>query len=194
MSYIIFPKLRTRLSIFALPALALMLWLEGASAFIILLASAILHEIGHILAIGFCGYRVRRIDVLPMGAIIVVPEGIPDFYEFVIAVSGPAVSVACGFLGLAIFLITNSVWALFFAFVNLILGFFNLMPITKLDGGKALLSLLRHKNIKNADRISACVSKIGFSLIVFLLTLCFVLSNCNLGVLILCLALALQLA
>lgn len=194
MSYIIFPKLRTRLSVFALPALALMLWLEGVGAFMILLASAFLHEIGHILAIGFCGYRVRRIDVLPMGALIVVPEGIPDFFEFIIAISGPAVSVVCGFLGLSVFLMTNSVWTLFFACVNLILGFFNLMPITKLDGGKAFLSLLRHRNIKNADRISACVSKIAFSLIIFLLSLCFVLSDCNLGVLILCLALALQLA
>ena len=128
-----------------------------------------------------------------MGALIVVPEGMPDFCEFIIALSGPAVSLVFGIVSVLGFYATASVEILFFGFICLVLSAFNLMPIKKLDGGKALLSLMRHRKIKNADRISACAHVISLLLVVFVLSLCYLLSSCNLGVLIISLALILQL-
>ncbi|MBR6563550.1 MAG: M50 family metallopeptidase [Clostridia bacterium] len=194
MTYLVFPRLRMRLSLLALPAAMVMLWLEGWQAFSIIALSALLHELGHIAAIYACGYRVRRVDVLPMGAIIALPEGIPDRIEAIIALSGPAASCLCGVVSLALFLLSRSPFALLGVVINLSLGLFNLLPVRKLDGGKALCCILRYKNIKSADRISACASYAALMIFVFVASLCVVLSGNNLGVLLLSAALILQLA
>lgn len=182
-----------RLSVLALPAATVMLWLEGWQAFSIMAVSALLHELGHIIAIYVCGYRVRRVDVLPMGALIVLPEGIPDRLEAIIALSGPAVSCLCGAVSFAVFAMNRSAFALLGVVINLSLGLFNLLPVRKLDGGKALCCILRHKNIKSADRISACASYAAFMIFIFVASLCVILSGNNLGVLLLSAALILQL-
>ena len=190
--FILFPRLRIRVSVFAVPILIVMVWIEGVLPFSVMLLSALAHEIGHISALYFLGYRVRRIDILPMGAVIVVPEGISDINECKIALSGPLVSLFCALICFCRFTMNASALSLFALLVNCVFGIINLLPIHKLDGGKALYCYLSHKQKKSAERICSAVS-VG-SKIVFI-TLCglsVVLSGFNVGVILLSFALVLQ--
>ena len=91
--FILFPRARVRVSAFALPVMLLLLWCEGAIPFLIIMLSALLHELGHLTAVFALGYKVRRVDILPLGALIVVPEGIPNRSNQKIALCGPLASL-----------------------------------------------------------------------------------------------------
>ncbi len=190
--FILFPKIRLRLSLFALPAFFLMLWLEGALPFTVMLLSALLHEFGHLCALKLLKYRFRRIDILPMGALIEVPEGISYRDEAIIAISGPLTSLFLSLVCAVFFLLTKDVYTLFGVVINALLGIFNLLPASKLDGGKALYCMLAHKN-KRAERICFAASAVSKAVFVFFAALCFVFSECNFGVALLAMALLMQL-
>lgn len=189
--YILFPRLRLRVSIFAIPSLILMLWLEGAIPFAVMLLSAAVHEFGHLAALRFLKYRPRRIDILPMGALIVVPEGIPDRDEVVIAVAGPLASLLAAFAASAVFALNGNAVALFAVLINLTLGIFNLLPVRKLDGGKALCCLVAHK--KSGELVCRAASAGAKIIFVAVAVLCVVSSEFNLGVIVLSSVLLLQL-
>ncbi len=192
--FLVLPRFRLRISVFAFPAMLVMLYIEGVVPFFIMLISALLHELGHLTVMRLMRHRPRRVDVLPMGALIVCPEGIPDRDEAIIAASGPTVSLLMSLASGAVFLSTRSVDALFPALVNFIFGFFNLLPVRKLDGGKALSCFLSGRvDDKKRDRIcriSDLVSKLIFALI---LALAVCMSGYNPGVFMLSLSLLLQL-
>ncbi len=190
--FLLFPRIRLRLSLLALPTLIVMLWTEGIAPFSVILASALWHECGHLLALKLLSYRVRRIDILPMGALIEVPEGIPYRDETVIAVSGPIASLSASAVCAALFFATKNVYALFGAAVNLVLGAFNLLPASKLDGGKALYCLLAHKR-KATEPVCSAASYAAKLIFVLFALLCFFVSDRNFGVALLAAALLLQL-
>jgi len=181
-----------RVSVFALPVLLVMLWLEGKLPFAIMIISAALHEIGHISALYYLGYRVRRIDVLPMGAVIVVPEGIPDYDEVKIALAGPLVSLLCAVLCVVWFIIAGSALSLFAVLINCVFSLINLLPIRKLDGGKALCCFLAHKQKKSAEQICSAVSLCAKLMFVGFCFTLILLSRFNLGVILLSFALLVQ--
>ncbi len=190
--FIVFPRLRLRVSVFALPIFLLMLWLEGAKPFILVLFSAFAHELGHLFAMRALGYNIRRLDVLPMGALIVCPEGIPYRYDGIIALAGPLVSLACALGFWICFFINSSEYALYGGVINLTLGLFNLMPIRKLDGGKALYCFLANKKAE-AEWFCSLASAFGFILFSFFLLCCIYVSGYNLGVILLSVTLVFQL-
>ena len=193
--YIVFPRFRIRISIFALPILMLMLWLEGVDAFLVIILSALAHELGHLLAMRVYGYRARRVDILPMGALIVVPEGIPYSQEVIIALGGPIASIVCAAASGMCFAVVETPLALLGILINLTLAIFNLLPITKLDGGKALTSLLQIKstNQKTAEHICFAASTLSKSLVIAFLIMFISASGYNLGVILLSATLVLQL-
>ncbi len=192
--FLVFPRFRMRISVFALPTLLLMLWLDGNTAFLILLFSAAAHELGHIAAMRMRGHRPRRIDVLPMGALIVCPEGMSDADESLTALSGPLVSLFCGLTASVWFAFSGSADALYTAVINSVLGVFNLMPIKKLDGGKALCCSLAARNIKKetAEHICSAASVISKCLFVGIALICISASDFNFGVILLFSALIFQ--
>ncbi len=194
--FILFPKLRMRISLFAIPSAILMLWLEGTVPFLILMLSAAFHELGHILAIYLCGFEIRRFDILPMGALLVCPEGIPYNKETIIALCGPLASIFAGGISLVLGLILQNPLWLFATVVNLVLGLFNLMPFKKLDGGKALFCGLMSKSElkqKKAEQICSAASIIAKILFLFLIFCFVVASQYNLGVVLLSASLLVQL-
>lgn len=160
--------------------------------FLIMLISATAHEAGHILAVRLLGYRVRRIDILPMGALIVVPEGIPDKSEAVIALAGPITSLALAVLSMAWFAVSGTADPLFAVLINLVFGTINLLPIQKLDGGKALYSLLAHKQKKTAGQICSAVSLCSKIIFVTICVLFAIFTQFNLGVILMSLSLICQ--
>jgi Zn-dependent protease len=134
-----------------------MTWLEGVEPFFVMLFSASLHEAGHIFMMRTLGYRVRRVDILPMGALIVCPEGIPDYDEMKIALAGPLVSLFLALVSSLWFLESKSAISLLTTLINLVFGAFNLLPVRKLDGGKALFCFLSGKT-KRAEKICSFMS------------------------------------
>ena len=190
--FLVFPKFRLRISVFALPLTILMLWCEGFLPFSMLIISAAIHEIGHISAMRWLGYYIRRIDILPMGALIVCPEGIPYGDEYKIALAGPLSSLSFALVASILFLLNGSTLWFFLLLVNLVLGLFNLMPIKKLDGGKALSCFLLSKE-KSTEPICSVLSVMFKCLFIVLLPFVTVFSQFNLGVTLLSLSLAFQL-
>lgn len=191
--FLVFPRVRLRVSVFALPSLLCMLWLEGALPFLMLIASAMLHESGHLLAMRSVGSVARRVDILPMGALIVCPEGLSYRDEAVIALSGPMFSLAASFIAFCIYALSKNVYLFFFGFINLFLAVFNLLPVKRSDGGKALFCLLMQRNIENADRICSFASIASRLTVLTLASVSIALSGYNLGVILLLFALLLQL-
>ncbi len=190
--FLVFPRARLRASVFAIPSMIVMLWLEGLLPFFILMLSALVHELGHIAAMRLLGYRARRIDILPMGALIVCPEGISYLHETVIALSGPIASLLTSAIAFCVYAVSREASSLFVAFVNLLLGVFNLMPIEKLDGGKALYCFLSHKNNESCRRISSAASYASKAVVIILVSFAVIVSGGNLGAIVLSAALLLQ--
>lgn len=190
--FIVFPRFRLRISLLALPIFICMLWLEGGLAFTVMLISALIHELGHLLAVRLLSYGVRRVDILPMGALIVLPEGIGYRDEAIIAASGPIASLLAAILFLFSFLIFRNAFLLFGAVMNALLGIFNLLPVKKLDGGKALCCYLLHKG-KEGTRICAFASLAAKGIFIFFAVFCFFASGRNLGVALISVSLLLQL-
>ncbi len=98
-----------------------------------LLACA-LHELGHMGAIYLCGGRVQRVTLTVVGAELALPISLSYFQEFCCALAGPAVNLllAWGCSG----------YAPLFGGLNLALACLNLLPLSLLDGGRALGCLL----------------------------------------------------
>ena len=181
--YILFPRLRLRVSAFALPGALLLLYCEGLLPFCILFLSCLLHEFGHLAALCICKCRYRRMDILPMGALIVCPEGMPYKKELAVALAGPAASALGCAAALAFFAAFGSVSALYAFAVGAVLCLFNLMPAKRLDGGKALLNyLLMHKEKDTAERICSAVSSVVFVLLFALAAAVYFALDGNAGV------------
>ena len=181
--YILFPRLRLRGSAFALPGALLLIYCEGLLPFCILFLSCLLHEFGHLAALCICKCRYRRMDILPMGALIVCPEGMPYKKELAVALAGPAASALGCAAALAFFAAFGSVSALYAFAVGAVLCLFNLMPAKRLDGGKALLNyLLMHKEKDTAERICSAVSSVVFVLLFALAAAVYFALDGNAGV------------
>lgn len=181
--YILFPRLRLRVSAFALPGALLLIYCEGLLPFCILFLSCLLHEFGHLAALCICKCRYRRMDILPMGALIVCPEGMPYKKELAVALAGPAASALGCAAALAFFAAFGSVPALYAFAVGAVLCLFNLMPAKRLDGGKALLNyLLMHKEKDTAERICSAVSSVVFVLLFVLAAAVYFALDGNAGV------------
>jgi len=142
----------------------------GLAAGLFLLVSITLHELGHSLTSMVFGCRVRDITLMIIGGCATL-ESMPRKYwqELLVAIAGPAVSLALGLLGLFVpvylhnaglisanlaNLMINSVGLL-----NLGLFGFNLLPAFPMDGGRILRSALQFRMTKL--RATWIASRIG---------------------------------
>lgn len=130
----------------------------GAGLFFMLLfASVLLHEFGHILTARHFGVRTPDVTLLPIGGVARL-ERIPEEprQELLIALAGSAVNFVIGGV-LALLLgglpahtdmevanLGRTFWT-HLAWVNLGLGLFNLLPAFPMDGGRALRAILSWK-------------------------------------------------
>lgn len=122
----------------------------GVTEALLLAISVIAHEFGHSLTARAFGYRTTDITISLLGgcaSLISLPR--KAWQELLTAIAGPLVSFilsAVGFAGL-IFLPTENVWLNFacwyLAWINLMLGAFNLLPGFPMDGGRIFRSVLR---------------------------------------------------
>ncbi len=123
-------------------------WLMGAITAVMLFVSVLLHELGHSVVAKHYGIPVPRITLFVFGGVSqIAEEPASAGNEFWIAVAGPAVSFALAALcwelePLVAFSSPLLALAEYLAFLNLVLGIFNLIPGFPLDGGRVLRAIV----------------------------------------------------
>ena len=167
--YAVFPRLKLRVNLFALPAFFLTLYLEGPLPTLLLLAAALLHEGGHFLALKASAVPVRRVDLNPMGAVILYDDSLCSLTASGwIAFAGAGANLTALLICLPWAL--KSPYLLFFALANGFLAFLNLLPWQALDGGKLLFSILcRRLPTEMAETTCRIVSRVTAMLLAALL-------------------------
>lgn len=151
-------------------------WIVGAITSLFFFASVLLHELAHsIVAIRY-GLTVHSITLFIFGGVSQINEEPPSAWsETVIAFVGPATSIVLAgiFYGISRAVTSYApvtAGTLYLAYINLILGIFNLIPGFPLDGGRVLRGIIwgATKSLRRATRIAANVGRvIAFGFIIF---------------------------
>jgi Zn-dependent protease len=108
---------------------------------VLLYASVLIHELGHVAVARHYGVPVRRITLQLLGGVSELEgEMTKPSREFWVAVAGPALSLALGLLGWALLATLDPTGVLRLLLLqltaaNLLVGVFNLLPGLPLDGG-----------------------------------------------------------
>jgi Zn-dependent protease len=139
-------------------------WMMGIITALLLFVSVLLHELAHSLVAKARGMGVSSITLFIFGGVSNLEEE-PEKprTEFAMAIVGPLTSLVLGgiFFGVSIFLmgkiisynelfsntVTNNYTGIesvigYLAWINVLLGIFNLLPGFPLDGGRVLRSIL----------------------------------------------------
>jgi Zn-dependent protease len=142
-------------------------WAVGAVTAVMLFASVLLHELGHSWVALRYKIPVRSITLYIFGGISQISaEPASALSEFWITIAGPIVSFAlAGIFALLTIIVSGfaPLLALFkyLAYINLILGVFNLIPGFPLDGGGVLMSIVwgathnRHRALLIASAVGS---------------------------------------
>jgi len=146
-----------------------LLW--GLGIALALFASVVVHELAHSLYALSKGGKVRGITLLMIGGVSQLAEPPKEArHEGVMALMGPATSLALG-MGLVgaqgLFGATPNLrlMLLYVGLLNLVLGFFNLLPAFPMDGGRILrAALTRRMGRVGATRLAGRLGK-GFALL-----------------------------
>jgi Zn-dependent protease len=139
--------------------------LAGIFAIIVAFGSVLLHELGHALVARHLGVPVSGIELYFFGGAAKMtgqPKRAGD--EIAIAAAGPAVSFALAGLGTLLSVATGLGFFSLFAWINLFIGAFNLIPALPMDGGRILRAALSNKmGLRRATELSITVAR-GFAI------------------------------
>ena len=115
--------------------LGLMMLLFPVRFLVGVLLAAVIHELGHLIAIRLTGGRVRRLVLGPGGATLEVGPMEPG-RELICALAGPAAGA-----------LTILAWSCFpeLAAAGAVQTGFNLLPVYPLDGGRAIRAARERK-------------------------------------------------
>lgn len=111
---------------------------------ITLFAVVIIHELGHIFAAKNYGWRILEVQLLPFGGMTRVEQKNESVCEeLIVAICGPLQNIIMIIIAIVFqkFNLWSNEWTTFFIQANLLIGLFNLLPISPLDGSKILRAL-----------------------------------------------------
>lgn len=136
------------------------IFLFNAEIWFYFAAACLIHELGHIIAVYSHGGNIKKTLFTGFG-IIITPNkhkliSLP--YEIIILAAGPAANLI-----MYIFLKIIGCSSEYFLYFNLILGIFNLLPFSKLDGGCLIIKI--SELIKNSFNASHLLKIISFLII-----------------------------
>ena len=152
-------------------------WIMGAVFALLFFLSVLIHELAHSFVALKYGIQVHSIRLLIFGGLAqVASEPKTGRHEFLIALSGPAASMALGMFFLTVYSFVLfggsptpvSAIAGWLAFANVVLAFFNMIPGFPLDGGRILRAILwdRWDDVTRATKV---VSQLGNGFALFLI-------------------------
>jgi Zn-dependent protease/predicted transcriptional regulator len=153
-------------------------WLIGAIAAVVLFTSVLIHELAHSYIAKKSGLPVRRIVLFIFGGISEIEEEPKEAnLEFKMALAGPLTSFG---IALVLWLLQYGALALrasvvivapfeYGAYINVLLGGFNLVPAFPLDGGRILRAGIWRwkKDLIKATRIATRVGVVFAYLMIF---------------------------
>ena len=150
-------------------------WMMGTVAAALLFVSILIHELAHSYIAIKNGIQVSSIRLFIFGGLAQVSsEPKSGRQEFLIALAGPATSMAIGMVLLGVYFLTSGSptpvagIAQWVAWANIILAILNLIPGFPLDGGRILRAFLwDHWN--DMTRATKVVSQIGNAFALFLI-------------------------
>ncbi len=149
-------KTKLKISAAAPVLLAALIWLSSPLLLSAVLLAAICHELGHYAVLRLLGGQVESITVTMLGAEMRIAPTHPLSYggELLATLAGPAANLL---LALLFGLGGHFAPVLYlFSGVQLILGAFNLLPITPLDGGSLFwIAIAWFTEPYTADRVTA---------------------------------------
>ena len=173
---IIFFLLTWSLSVFVFPPAVpglqpIVYWLMGAVAALLLFVSVLIHELAHSFMALRRGLAARSITLFIFGGVSNLGgEAKQPSTEFLVAIVGPLTSFVLAVLSaLAVLALGGGAGAnpltavaAYLAFINVVLGVFNLVPGFPLDGGRVLRAILwtATGSLRRATEIAATVGKV----------------------------------
>jgi Zn-dependent protease len=137
-------------------------WVVAAVTTLLFFISVLLHELGHSLVALRYKLPVKSITMYIFGGVSeITSEPANPLQEFVVAFVGPLTSLVLGVFFYLVALIFSSVTmiaavAKYLAYINVILGVFNLIPGFPLDGGRVFRAIVWGitKNLRRATEIA----------------------------------------
>lgn len=125
---------KIKISFAFLAVVTLMFIFDSGYNALLSVTAMVLHEAAHILMLLLCGGRVAGITLSLCELNIAAEDDLLNARQkLLVALSGPFTNI---FLGVGLFQLCRA-----FALTNLIIGFFQLLPISTLDGDNALSAL-----------------------------------------------------
>lgn len=126
------------------------------------LFAVVMHEAGHLFAMWICDCAPKQVKLIPAG--VKITRGITHCYrnDIFISLMGPVTNLVLFFTLYLNFVVYKNETTLIFALLNLLIFCFNSLPVSGLDGGIVLSSILSKKF--GPDRAALTVTVIGLIL------------------------------
>lgn len=149
--------------------LCLMLIFDRTGLALPTLFAIFIHETAHLFAMWALDCAPKQIRLIPASVQIVSDFSAGYNRDIAVSVMGPLSNIllfGCLYLN---HLCYGNQGSLIYALLNLIIGFFNLLPVTGLDGGRILYSLLaKHQDPNRANVILKIITLIFAAAALFL--------------------------
>ena len=141
-------------------------WLFSIEFALVLIASLVVHEYGHIRAMKYFGMKTKGIYLIPfVGGLAMSDDKINTrWQDVVISIMGPCFGLFMAVACLLIYFITQIELFAGAAVLGALLNLFNLLPILPLDGGHVLKSI--SFSMRSWIGLSVCIAGIALGLIV----------------------------
>jgi Zn-dependent protease len=104
--------------------------------YLILIASVLVHEYGHVLAARHFGTKCEVIFLHFFGGAAMMHPSKSLKEDWMVAIAGPLVSLGLSVMFAGVYTFTGIGIIYMAAYLNLIIGLFNLLPIYPMDGGR----------------------------------------------------------
>ncbi len=180
----LFPRMHLRVHLLTLPSLGIMLYIEGTVPFLLFIIAALLHELGHVLAVKSIGAQIKRVDIMPLGARIVTVCTLSHKADIIMYLFGPLFNLLAACLFLPTGFALKNAFVLYFGVVNLFLALVNLLPLAGNDGYQALVSFhLLHKGEDYTSKKEKLIKNVANSVFLLLSAMAVLLSGFNSGIL-----------
>lgn len=153
--------------------------------FLITLLVSFLHECGHIIAMFIVGANISKIRVNAFSVDIVQDNCLPYLKEIFIILNGPVLNIILCILAELICAVSGVRFLKSFSVQNFVIGLVNLLPISSLDGGRALIMFLEKYFDENVVYKVSCIVSVIFIIPIFCLGFCAVIKYFNFSILIL---------